>query len=352
VREGARFWDGSAVTARSILEGWSVNGSQPARRMLRFANLTAQGDRELRVELISAIKQPYLFAQPELAVAGVSVQAGWPPGTGPFRPDAKAERGTIRLVSGDSTASRLALEFRTTADGRAALDARADVLLTADPAALGYARILNDFLITPLPWSRTYVLITRDFVSGVANARAAADSLIALALDVIRADVRRAQSPFWWEDEACDQETVLTRGPPALFEATHLIVYPAGDPVAQAIAERLVALSWPLGRTPPWLQALLPRETGRGGAPTAHGTTRIRWDAARTSNGLIVELPRTESAECLAYHFAGENRSLLGATGIRIIPMVDARDHLLIRRGAGPVVLDGDGTLRFGSVAR
>jgi hypothetical protein len=233
-------------------------------------------------------------------------------------------------------------------DSRAAIDSRTDVLITNDAPAIAYAGAIGSYTITPLPWSRTYVLLTH----GDIGAMPSPSDLSALARDVVRSDARAAQAPFWWQESACGTRKPLAWAPSA---SAPVLYYPQDDAIGRSLAERLVALAWPANRTPAWLRDALPAGYATAGAPTARpiDAAQMLVSLAPTSAlAVIVAAPRTESAMCLAGVSTGSTLDWADSFGFRITPLLDARDQLIYRRGTGPIVLDGDGTIRFSNGKR
>jgi len=141
--------------------------------------------------------------------------------------------------------------------------------------------------------------------------------------DAARVDARPSEPPFWWnEHSACTRETAA--------ESQHRssrVVYPEGDDVARRLAERVVALTPPVSdvRT----AALKPAELGaalRSGSERAYVLAAPRRSLApcRDSSGW----PRTAS----------------------ILPLLDTRAFLIVRRGSPPLTVEWDGTIRINSI--
>jgi hypothetical protein len=76
-------------------------------------------------------------------------------------------------------------------DARDLLDHGVDLLLTRDPAALGYAATLPQFEILALAWQRTYVLLMPGRSGAVASL--SDDARQALAGDAVRGEARGAE---------------------------------------------------------------------------------------------------------------------------------------------------------------
>ena len=127
----------------------------------------------------------------------------------------------------DSVGGYPALVFRSAigGDARDLIDGRADLIVTRDPATLAYAERLPDFVTVPLAWDRTYVLISPTPLN------------LTRASDAVRTEARPAPP--------CAAPTAGVTA-----KTGRRIVYPAGDPSARDLAERLAALQPGLSPTP------------------------------------------------------------------------------------------------------
>jgi hypothetical protein len=372
LRPDARFWDGSPVTAEAVVRAWlSTDRLAEARRGApRFVSSSVSAPLELGVVLRDPTTFAERFARPALAVTGPGRVGGWPLGSGPYRPSEPgaggARSGEIRLVARAADAPGLTFVPAQGADARSALDAGADVVVSSDPAVLAYARALPDVTITPLPWSRTYVLAAPegDAWGSEAPPTAPADALEGLARGAVRAEARPTTPPFWWREGGCVHEAlpgstgsagvVRSVPPDPATPSVRRIVYPRGDAVAQGIAERLVALASRGGAVPAWLMTAVSGLASGAGTIVAAGLAPERLArAVRRSEVLafVVPVPRAPGGPCASALLAVEDETTgaLFAPGarLRITPLVDVRPSLILRRGVDGIALDGDGTLRF-----
>ncbi|HEX6134236.1 MAG TPA: ABC transporter substrate-binding protein [Longimicrobiales bacterium] len=318
---GASFHDGTPVTAASVARAWANAG------IPRLEEVAATGEYQLHVKL----REPAdarLFAHPSLSVARTG-GGGWPAGTGVYVPAAGA--GTLLLLDrADDAHAPDTIELRAVrGDARAAIDAGVDALVSGAADVVAYARARNDYSLAPLPWTRTYVLLT---ANGSAASPAAA--LDALARDAVRADARPASPPFWWTScTAPDRE-------PAVQATASGILYPRGDETARELAERIAALAWPSSRSPAWLRERLP--SGYTLPRTAGVDSGAMSAALRAGTALaaIASVPRTPHEGCA-------DAPALAAWPA--LPLIDTRDHLIHRAGVGRIHVDGYGTIRFGA---
>jgi hypothetical protein len=340
---GATFADGTPVTARSIMEAWSAAGVQS------LAAVTAVGEHDLRVTLRDPADER-IFAMPALAAARTR-SGTLPAGTGPYTADSVAPTGVLRLLRrAPDPGVPDTIDVRTVnGDPRTALDAGVDALVTADAATLAYARARSDYTVTPLPWSRTYVLATARAAGGAAPlptgevAAPTIEDLTSLARDAVGGDARPARPPYWWQECTASVSSVVGAG-------TGEIIYRRDDSVARAIAERITALAWPRERTPAWLRDIL-REYDA--APRARAVADGELaEAARSGSALaiVTALPRTAYAGCTGVGLDPRDRiASAPLIASHVTPLLDTRAYLIHHPGTGRVRVDGSGTIRFGA---
>ncbi len=215
-------------------------------------------------------------------------------------------------------------------DGR-----RPDVLITRDADALAYARRRDDSVVHPLPWRSTYVLVAPALASGLALPTPGERD--ALARDAVRTASRGAAEPFAWR--TAEECSTPIRGPSAL--ARPIVAYAAGDSVARQIATRIVALAG-TAAPPDWVVAALgaraPTVPVRAVAVPVDSILHAL--AAGRAVAAVLAVARDPSTPCGS---VGNGRVPAGA-----VPLVDSREHAIIRRGSGAAfVVTPDGALRF-----
>jgi hypothetical protein len=207
---------------------------------------------------------------------------------------------------------------------------RPDVVVTRDPNVLAYAANSADYFTVVLPYDRTYFLVAVDSASP-APSQAERD---ALARDAVSADARGAVQPF----ASMIDTTCLLPFAPSPQPARPVVAYPASDPIARQLAERIVALAGAQPR-PAWLPASL-----ASGSAAPHVAAIDAGSAADALLGgraaaAIVAVPRNPHTEC------GTSDA---PTPWRGVPLVDSRAHAIVRRGSGAAfIIGGYGTLRF-----
>lgn len=185
---------------------------------------------------------------------------------------------------------------------RDAIDGGAAIIATEDVELLAYAASRSSLEVTPLPWDRTYVWLTRG----------AADSLGMTSLpDAVRADARPAAvataCASAWPSAVSDSAT--PRSP--------RVIYEAGDRTAQELAERIVAIL--------------------GDAAVASAlATPVLDSALRTGHdlGYVVSLPRDTTFECASLAILARRVPWVGAQHVR--PLIDTRAHAIAPRSPRP----------------
>jgi hypothetical protein len=211
-----------------------------------------------------------------------------------------------RTVDPDQVALPVLRTHLPPGDLRDAIDVGSDIVVTADPGTLDYARRQPELAVVPLPWSEVYLLLSVQPFAGAADPRFRE----ALARDVVRADARPA-------DPAPTATGCSSLAQPA-GAADSRLAYVAGDPTAASLAARLVALgaAGPRGTALPLERADLEQRIARGELGSAI---------------VSVAFPHGGCPEA----------------GYAVTPLVETRGHLVARRD-GPVIRrDAFGVLRL-----
>jgi extracellular solute-binding protein (family 5) len=346
LREGARFSDGSPVTAADVRAAWTRdrNGDALQPQVNRLVqSIVAVDDRTVAIRLQSQhVDAPRALAHPDLAIARYAADSRWPIGTrvGRIGPDGDVRGSSaITLVRDDLLPLRFLIAL---GDPRDLLDSGVDLLLTRDQATLGYAATLPQFQSVPLAWQRTRILITPG--RSPSSPALSDDARQILAGDAVRGEARGAQGPLWWAlSNDCGIGLAPTRNPSSFVPR---IVYDASDSAARDLAERLVGLARASGpEATAYLDVLLPdrprrtyqRATGLTGAALAMAVR------AGTDAGYIVSVVSRPLDPCRDVHVL-----MYGAPWVdpaTIVPLVDTRLHAVVRRGRSGVTAEWDGGL-------
>ncbi|HUF29581.1 MAG TPA: hypothetical protein VMM77_02880, partial [Gemmatimonadaceae bacterium] len=170
----------------------------------------------------------------------------------------------------------------------------------------------------------------------------------ALARDVVPARARPAEGPYWWSELPACALSSSPRGQPSTRAAR--IVYDLADPVAGALAQRLVALaSDSLASDAALLEAVAPALRLAPSPPVSLGLPSGRFvESLRAGNELafIVALPVRPPDPCRALNVAGVSLSG-GGTPVLLSPLVEAGGWAVVRRGRITLEVDWDGSIHI-----
>ncbi|MFQ5747636.1 MAG: ABC transporter substrate-binding protein [Gemmatimonadota bacterium] len=393
IRRGARFWDGSPVTAADVVASWSsaparIPAGRPADGEGRAAleaitDARALDERRVRITLGAGRRTAGLFAASALAVYRTRAGSAWPLGTGRYGirgvteyapgPEGRGRPGMLTLQpTGDVPGLPPAVQFLLAGgeDARDLLEGGVDVLIARDPAAVEYAITLPGYRSSPLLWDRTEVLLAPALrpaegeEAGHWSRSLAGVPLEGLARDAVRAEARPTRPPHWWEESSACRPMPSASGEPnpsgsarAPLEAR--IVYRQGNRTARDIAERLVALAGP-GRTPGPAEAPLVRLAGRLAGGRVPLRTAALDDPAFASAlrrgldaGYILSVPRRVDDACAARRSLLERAPWILAPGTGAaggfrgvaVPLVDTRARAVVRKGLSGLSVAWDGTV-------
>jgi hypothetical protein len=211
----------------------------------------------------------------------------------------------------------------SSADLRDAIDRGADLVQTADPAVLDYARRQSELSEVALPWSRAYLLLLAPDAKPLTPSDTVAfrTSLASDAVSAVAEDARPGAGPPWW-DEAAECPARPQPRPPQ--PTPEVIAYRSDDRVARALAERLVALA----------SASAGDLRARGLAPDSFRAA-LRLGAARA---FVLSVPLDATVPC---------RELADwPARPTVLPLIDTRARLVVRRGVRPLAVERDGGVR------
>ncbi len=171
----------------------------------------------------------------------------WPAPTGLYG-IADATDTTLDLLPRTSRAEpHIHVNMVAPRQGRDALDAGADVVVTSDAKTIAYAAAQSDLASVPLSWDKVYVLIEPGVRVGGDR-----DSMLAVQTDLakyaLRVEARPADDSATLELITCptigpDNSPSGTTPRQPSTTSTHRVVYERDDDVARALSERLVALA-------------------------------------------------------------------------------------------------------------
>lgn len=330
LRPDARFSGGEPISAADVVASWratrptagqvSTEWSAFARRLADAS--TVVDDHTLLVSLPDT--DLAVLASPALAVARTDSDSSRLEGSGPYRFGASTA-SRVRLVpTTDAAAPRLDI-YMNAGDARDAIDADADVVITADPAALSYAASVGGHTTIALPWTRTYLLVTPDPIAIPASS----------FTEAVREDSRRAAQPAWLRGMRQCEFDIVNASPAVQSTHKRRIAYEAGDDVARELAERLVAL---------------------GVAPAAASMNASDFDDALRSareTAFVIAVPARSLAACVDTQSLFARVPWLAADSAswngRLTPLIDTRRHAIVRTDRVSATIDWSGTLHFGA---
>lgn len=348
IRDGAQLSDGTPVTVRDIVASWRI-GAQASHG--EFARFVADSARILDARTI-VVALPdtsvRLLSDPAFSLRVRVGDGGEFVGTGAYR--LVADSGGLKLHPGARfpNAPRIRLARSTLGNARDMLDDGADLLVTEDPSVVRYATAHPELDVVRLPLQRVYVLVAATDSSGIGEGSPAAALRAELARDVVPARARAAEDPYWWNELPVCALSAPRDSEPAR-EASR-IVHHLGDPVARAIAQRLVALaSGASADGAAALEALAPALRSTPTAPVALGLPPEQFlESLRAANEVayIVPLPVRPFDRCAAMRVLGDAVSG-GTVPARMTPLVEAGGWTIVRRARVNLELDWDGSIHL-----
>lgn len=376
----ARFADGRPVTSADVLAAWAEPGrGAMLRSWVRpfVRSLVAVNVREIGISLHdpNGTESLRALANPALAIARREPGVAWPLGTTGFRvvdeQPVDAEVITLERHGGDGFAasgkgSRVQFLVGSNSDPRDRLDQaepdpQIDLLVTSDPAVLSYAAALPAFHVAPLRWTRTHVLLSpaREPTRGSGQALIDPEARQALATDAVRSEARGASGPFWWQLPAtCSPAVPYRRSRPVSADAyAKRLVFRADDAVASELAARLVALT---GFEDPervtLTRALFPMGTA---GMVAVGLDETEFERALSDgldSGYVLPLAGRPFGSCQEARVLTSRAAWLvrsaAALDAAVVPLVDTRPGVVIRRRRSGVAVEWDGALLLDGVRR
>jgi hypothetical protein len=379
LREGASFWDGAPVTADDVVVGWMGGAAEKLAFAAGIDSINVEGTRRLAVFLDRPHGDvPRMFADPEFAVARSVEPRHWPQGSVPGGIESgepvdfgQVDEGELRLRPPSAEWPIIWFLQFPGADARDVLRGGYDVLITGDQSAIDYAAPQPSYVSIPLPWDRSYVLFSttrvRELRTGGEPEMLSADLQKALARDAVRDDARGHESPAWWDDlAACGELSPmpgsLPRVPPGAYRTSgpSRIVYPAADPVARDLANRIVALASEgvvASQEAASLTAAVPGLTAVDARLLTAGLSGDELEASLRYGeefAYIVPLPRIVLDPCFAARKLASRVEWLAPHLLdlttTLVPLVETRRHVVAAGEHIGLFLDWDGTVLISSM--
>ena len=246
LKEDARFWDGTPVTAQDIVS--SYNPGMSAR--LAIESVDVVDEHTVLVHGPQGRPDIRLLSHPMFAIRK-RTQERLPIGTGRWVIEADTN-GEITMVpaSGESPVVRFIQS--TVEDVRDTIDGSTDAIITDEPTALEYARERSHGSFAPLAWDKAYLLISKSRPLAISRLEPTAslsrDFCNSLAKDAVDIDARGGSS-IVEESEAAYmiRRSITVDYPegkaPGPYRPVPEVVYSRDDPIAGSLAERIVAVA-------------------------------------------------------------------------------------------------------------
>jgi len=357
LRDGAQFWDQTAVLADDVVKSF-----EPAIRAgLAITSVDPVDDHTVLVKGERTRPDIRLLALPLLAIRRPSDTPGPPVGTGAWQFDSDmpfAEGVTIEPVVPSLGPVVRFLEANPS-DARDLVAGSADAMITDDPAAIDYARdrhAARNTTMTPLAWDRAYVLLSTSR-SAVIDSGGHTPGLPmtvcdALAHDAVAVDARggstivvRADAASTRRMRSFDDETPRGAGDPV-----HRVLYVNTDPTARALAERIVALAAMDTASSTGAGALVRAVPGAGPELRAAGVDAARFTtsvAAGDEFAYVLPLSWYTDFPFFLQNFQRAPWLYHGPNlAARFLPLVETRAHFVVMSDRIGYICDETGDVR------
>lgn len=362
LRKGARFWDGTPVTAWDVASSWH----DALTLSTEIDSIGIAGGRHIDVYLKRPRREvPRELSSSVYAIAKPSEETPWFLGSGAYRIDRMMGRGqgpsgrTI-LVRSATGAEGPVIRFveNPGGDARDWLEGDIDLMVASDPAVIGYASGRARLTTVPLPWDMTYVLLSTSRVAalegGVRPGKIDGSLSDALARDAVRGDARGHRPPSWWDTHGdCDgvSDEVRTGGP----SGTRRLLFDEDDPVARDLAERILALasrdpaiSWEAAA----IAAAIPGLSGEGPSRVADGVPDGELERSLRHGddfAYIIGVPCRPADPCFEVSELVRRAPWLAPPDVELadalVPLVDTRRYAIAMRDRFGLTVDWYGTV-------
>ncbi len=363
----ARFWDGTPLTARNVMNSWAR--SKKAEFCYDIDSTSVEGDRILHVYFRYPHKEvPRFLASGEFSVSKAAADSKWPLGSGPYQivtskreAEGMFKRTIIVYPHYNREGPMIRFVGASAFDARDLLESAVDVMVTSDPSVIDYALKQPMLETAALPWDRTYVLVSTSRFLEIRRGEtfdAFSQSLSEeLARDAVRNEARSFASPTWWEelDDCRDVDGIAAEAVEISWNGfstsdMQRIVYDANDPVAQDLAERIIALALTDRNASESAAGLVDAVPGLGDdmqGMIAQGldTWELAENLRRGSDfAYIISLPRRPADPCCGARALLERIPWLAEMGSELaqvfVPLVDTRQHVIA--GSRGIALSAD----------
>ena len=369
IKRGVRFWDGSELTAADIIRSWNSNLSRAAREQAGIDSVRSDGKYAVHLYLDHpGGRLPRILATSGFHVAKSFYRSAYPCGTGPYRPlrdnGPTSEGGMVIRPSGGNQGPVIRFVYLSGDEVLDRLGKRVDIIITSDPSVISYASQVEALSSMPLPWSRTYLLISSTRVEALRNGQRVtplADEIREdLAINAVREEARAAAPGSWCRNlQSCPRLAGIAR-----FQHRFIprfdpesdgrrVLYNQADQTAGELAGRLVALS---------------SAGGDGGGSSLPGAVPGMEEAGIIADGVnlddlysslakgtdfayIITVPSNPADRCAEALALLDKAKWLAGSGAgldqTVIPLVDTRYYLIAGESSPPLSLDRAGGIFF-----
>ncbi len=364
LKEGIGFRDGSRITADDVISSWNRTAGPRIREIAGIDSFSSHGQYGVRVYLSLPRRNfPRILATSTFAVAKRQGQSQWPAGSGPYLIAEKGSSSRRIIIRPWGDSRKPVIRFLTASAERALdlLGGTADVTVTSDPVVIDYASGHSPLITVPLPWNRTYLFLS---TSRVRRLRMGGDAgrlklfhRQKLARDAVRGESRGCLPHFWLDNPGdCP---ALTRPIPHLpryrGRKPRRILYHRNDPAAADLAGRLVALAaadTTLSEQAAAFASAVPGMAGGEAPVKAEGVSMELLDSSLRYGrdfGYVIAVAARPVDPCTeALDLISRARWLAPSQidpGEAVIPLVDTRSRVIIRRDRVPLATDWIGRI-------
>ncbi len=377
LRQDARFWDGSPVRSDDIVKCWQNAGVEPFVWEAGVDSVKTAGQNTIHIYFENAREElPLELSAPPFAVAKIGNR--WPRGTTPGSINIEPMESslmyrrplTITPLADNKKPVLVFLEpgRSTSFDSRDLLEGQADVMITRDPDVIDYASSRPHLETVPLPWQRTYVLLstTRVLEIRLGDSPPGLDREFrdTLARDAVPGLARGHETTDWWKkigwcaamaEGAGLNEASAPYAHLPNSDAARRIVFDEDDPVARGIAERIVGLAAAGPGSSSGETSLAAAVPGLAEGPvglSAEGLTREELEISLEEGddfAYIIWLPLHPSDPCTGIMQLINRANWLSQLGERfteaMLPLVDTRNYAIVRKGTAGLSIDWYGNI-------
>jgi hypothetical protein len=361
IRPGFTYSDGSAVSAKSVVDEWNrMLTPSIAVDSIRTSGLDAiQVYSKLSPNSLRSLLTDPAFVVRTASESGVV-------GTGAYRVSSSAEEKGLRLEGIASSTLPDIVVVQTQNDLRDLLPSSAQIGLTTDPTVVDYATSLPGLFVEELAAGPTYLLVTRARLNAIRALPEASplqsvdtDFKEALAGTAVRSLAEAyVGSQLQGLPDHCDLAPSLSEtvsGQPQ--SPAPRLVFDASDDTSRDIAERIVALqqTLPDGTVGENIRRIFPGfvRGDKALVPTGKSDLELRESLREgTDAAYIIMLPGSPVVQCLGLESLVQQSAWLqegfSASPLFAVPLIRTRQFLVAVTAEVPALyVDGYGRMEL-----